>query len=90
PRLFDKMREVAGRHKIKMQVCAEGGLTGTDARELQVSRGGVITGLVSIPNRYMHSPCELCDYADVDACIGLIAETIASITPETDFDILKK
>lgn len=90
PRLFEKIQEVAGLHKIKMQVDAEGGLTGTDARELQVCRSGMITGLISIPNRYMHSPCELCDYADVEACVSLIAETVAAITPDTNFDILKK
>lgn len=89
PRLFELMTTVADKKKIQYQINASGSITRTDASKIQVSRNGMITGLVYIPNRYMHSPSELCAYDDLDSCITLISETIATITPETDFNILK-
>jgi len=41
--------------------------------------------LISVPNRYMHTPVEMCDLRDVEQCAALIAETILALTPETDF-----
>jgi len=46
--------------------------THTDADVFHASRGGVPTGLVSIPLRYMHTPCELCSLDDVEGAIALI------------------
>jgi endoglucanase len=40
---------------------------------MHLSRGGVPCGLVSVPLRYMHSPVEMVDLADVDAAARLIA-----------------
>jgi endoglucanase len=47
-------------------------MTRTDADQFHVARGGVPTGLVSIPLRYMHTPCEVCSLDDVESCIALI------------------
>ena len=44
---------------------------GTDTHEIQLSRGGVIAGGVSIPTRYIHSAGEMCAEADVQACVDL-------------------
>ena len=44
------------RPEIPYQVAANGRATPTDANTIQISRGGVAAALVSIPNRYMHSP----------------------------------
>ena len=41
--------------------------THTDADEIHLSRAGVPTGLISIPTRYVHSPCELCALDDLEA-----------------------
>ena len=46
---------------------------GTDAGEIHRSRYGVVTGGVSIPCRYTHTPVETVDQADVEACASLIA-----------------
>ena len=46
--------------------------THTDADQFHTARGGVPTGLVSIPLRYMHTPCELCSLDDVEGAIRLI------------------
>jgi endoglucanase len=45
----------------------------TDAHEVQLSRGGVPAGGVSVPTRYIHSPGEMCALSDVEACIRLVA-----------------
>jgi len=55
--------------------------TSTDADEIHLTRAGVPTGLISIPTRYLHSPNEMCDLADIEAIVQLIvafAERLAS------------
>ena len=59
--------------------------TSTDADELHLARAGVPTGLISIPLRYMHSPTELCDLADVEAAIELIAAYALSLGRDDSF-----
>ncbi|MCF7875736.1 M42 family metallopeptidase [Candidatus Bipolaricaulota bacterium] len=79
PVLFDKMIEVAEEKEISYQVTGAPGGTGTDANAIQVTRGGVATGLVSIPNRYMHSPCEVVSLKDLENIVELIAQTVNTI-----------
>src|SRR5436190_19676005 len=47
-------------------------VTNTDADEIHLARAGVPTGLISVPTRYVHSPCELCSLADVEAVVSLV------------------
>ncbi len=49
----------------------EGGTT--DGRAVQTSRAGVPTGVVSVPTRYIHSPSEMIDERDAEACVALLA-----------------
>ena len=58
---------------IPYQVEPSGGHTGTDLDAVHLTRGGVPGGVVSIPLRHMHSPNELLDPADLDACAALVA-----------------
>ena len=88
PRLFEFFVATAEKRRIKHQIQAQGSATGTDASVMQVSRSGVITGLLSVPNRYMHSSCELCSLDDIEATFRLLAETCARIGPDTPFSIL--
>ncbi len=74
PVISNKLIEIAKLHNIPYQIEAAPGPTGTDANVIQLSRGGVATGLVSIPNRYMHSPCEMIDLKDVENAILLLAQ----------------
>ena len=46
----------------------------TTATPLQINRAGVATGLVSIPNRYMHSAVEMISLDDIDRAADLLAE----------------
>ena len=45
---------------------------GTDAGAIHQTRGGVPSSGISIPCRYIHSPVEMVDIADVEACIALV------------------
>ncbi|HEX6989374.1 MAG TPA: M42 family metallopeptidase [Bacillota bacterium] len=79
PKLFDLILRAGEEAGIPLQIEAEPRGTGTDANAIQLARGGVATGLVSIPNRYMHSPVEIVSLADLEACYTLLAETIRRI-----------
>ena len=84
-RLFDLLSKTAEEEKIPFTVEASARATGTDADAVHLSRGGVPTGLVSIPIRYMHSPVELVQLDDVDACARLIAAAALRLDGETSF-----
>ena len=51
---------------------------------MQLNQAGMATGLVSIPLRYMHTPCEVVSPADIDNTARLIAGFLERITPDTD------
>ena len=73
PKIFELLIEAAEEAGVEHTISASGRGTSTDADVLQISRSGIPTGLVSIPLRYMHSPVEMVDLADVEATIELIA-----------------
>ncbi len=73
PTLVELLVKAGEVKKIPFTVEASGRATGTDADAVHISRGGVPTGLVSVPIRYMHSPVELVQVEDVHASAQLIA-----------------
>lgn len=75
PVMVKKLTELAQKQGIKAQqdVLTRGG---TDAGAIHQSRLGVVTGGISIPCRYAHTPTSMVDLHDVDACINLIATFI--------------
>ena len=85
PRVSDGLAEVAARGQIAHAFEVYTGGTNTDADELHLTRSGVPTGLVSIPLRYMHSPAELCDLADVEAAVALIAAYALALKRDESF-----
>jgi endoglucanase len=85
PVVFKLLRDTAEARKIPFTVHAAGRDTGTDADAIHIAREGAATGLVSIPNRYMHSPSEMISLIDVNNVTDLIVETCRAVTPETDF-----
>lgn len=85
PRLVTRLIDVAKSAEIAHQLAADGRPTGTDANAIQITRGGVATALVSIPNRYMHSPVEMISLDDMDRAADLLARLAESISPEDDF-----
>jgi putative aminopeptidase FrvX len=52
---------------------------------MQLSRGGTATALISIPNRYMHTPVEVISKKDLDQTIKLIVEYIAAHPANRDY-----
>lgn len=85
PKLYDLLVKTAKENKISVQINAEPRGTGTDANAIQLCRSGVPTCLVSIPLRYMHSPCELVHLKDIENCIKLISQTVNKISKNTNF-----
>lgn len=85
PVVFERLVEAAEAEKIPYQLGASPRGTGTDANVMQLARGGVATGLVSIPNRYMHSPVEVCHLGDIAATAQLLAAFTKRLKPDTDF-----
>jgi len=85
PPLYSLFVKTAKEKKIPYQIEGNPRGTGTDANAIQLTRAGVATGLISIPNRYMHSPCEVVHLADLENASKLIAYTVAKIDPKTSF-----
>ncbi|MBQ2895535.1 MAG: M42 family peptidase [Oscillospiraceae bacterium] len=77
-RISDKLMALADEAGISCQIEVLPGHSGTNAWPIQISREGVATGLVSLPLRYMHTPVEVLDLRDAEACAQLIAAWLRS------------
>ena len=75
--MTDRLLELAKRKEIAYQYEVMGGSTGTDADRVTVSLMGVPTALLSIPQRYMHTPIETVDVRDIATVGDLMAAYIA-------------
>jgi endoglucanase len=84
PKVFELLVETAQETGIEHTVGATGNSTGTDADAVQFARSGIPTGLVAIPLRYMHSPVEMVDLADIESTVELIAAFAARLDAEVD------
>lgn len=84
PRVFDLLTKVAAEKNIPYQINALAYPASNDGAAIQISRAGCATGLVTIPNRYMHSPVELVAESDLDHAANLIAAFCLSVTKETN------
>ena len=84
-KLANALVGVAKQHEIPLQIVAEGKVTGTDARAIQINRSGVATALLSIPNRYMHTPVEMISLHDIDYTADLMARYCESIDPDVSY-----
>ncbi len=85
PKVVELLIECAEAHSIPFQLVAEGRATGTDANAIQINRAGVATALVSVPNRYMHSPVEMISLDDIDRAADLLARFAERLTEELNF-----
>ena len=86
PKVYARLIAVAKKAKITVQLEADPRPTGTDARAIQMARGGVAVGLVSIPLRYMHTPSEVVDLQDVENCVKLFAAFAKSVGKDESFN----
>ncbi len=85
PVVTARLIELAKKNKIPYQLEAEPRPTGTDARVIQTARGGIPTGLLSVPLRYMHTPCEVANINDIKACVDLLEAFAKSLKNKDDF-----
>ncbi len=87
PVVFALLSDVARSHAIPHSVQANPSGTGTDADAVARSGTGVPTGLVSLPNRYMHSPNEVVSLDDIDHATTLLTEVARRVDDTTDFRV---
>jgi endoglucanase len=77
--LWEMMESEAEKHGIPCQRQGVPSRSGTDAWAIQIERGGTICGLISMPNRYMHSPNEVISLTDLENLGSLIAVTVQAL-----------
>jgi len=85
PVLADRLAEVAEAEGIPFTLSAAPRTTSTDADAIHISRAGIPTAVVSVPNRYMHSPNEIVSRADLDATVALLAAFCRGLDGIPDF-----
>lgn len=85
PVVFERLVRVAEEEGIEHTVQAAPRATRTDADNIHTARRGIPTGLVSVPNRYMHSPNEVVSVEDLRRSARLLAGFVRSLARDTDF-----
>ncbi len=84
PVVFETLAHLARKHEIPMQVNGISRAASNDGNVMQINRGGVATGLIGIPNRYMHSPVEVVSLKDLENAARLIAQFCLSLDETSD------
>ena len=85
PVVFARLVAAAEAAGVPYQVEPIPGYSGTDADAIQRTRGGIATGVVSVALRYMHTPVETIELADIEGAITLLTEFVARLDTDTDF-----
>lgn len=85
PAIHRRLVALAAERQVPIQGNGLARAASNDANVIQVSRGGVATGIVAIPNRYMHSPVEVISLNDLDHAATLIAQFCLSVSADCDF-----
>ena len=80
------LKKCAKENDIPYQVESFLGRTYTDADTMHQTGEGVVTALLSLPLRYMHSPSEVCHLSDIEHAVNLLASFLCSICEQTDLD----
>ncbi len=80
PKFREKLMELADEYSIPYNVEVESGNTGTDAWDIQVTRGGIPTLLISIPIKYMHTSVEVINMEDIKNTGRIIAKFIEKVS----------
>jgi putative aminopeptidase FrvX len=83
PAIFDALQKIADQEGIPITTEVMPGESGTDAELMQTAAGGIPTGVLSIPLRYMHTPVELVSMGEIEAAGKLLAAFVLHL--EDDF-----
>lgn len=84
-KVAQRLIDLCEANSVPYQLAAIGRATPNDANALQISGSGVATGLVAIPNRYMHSAVEVISLTDIQYVATLLALFAQSISVDDDF-----
>lgn len=79
PGVVARIEAVAAQEKIPLQHEATSGTSGTDTDVIFWTRGGIPSALISLPNRYMHSPVEMVSLKDLEQIPRLMAAFVLSL-----------
>jgi endoglucanase len=82
-----RLETVAAKAGISLQHEAMSATSGTDTDVIFWTRGGIPSALISLPNRYMHSPVEVVSLADLEKIPVLMAEFVLSVTKGEQFKV---
>jgi putative aminopeptidase FrvX len=87
PDVVARLEDVAAKKKISIQHEAMSATSGTDADVIFWTRGGIASALISLPNRYMHSPVELVSLKDLEQIPQLLAAFVLSVKKGEKFKV---
>jgi putative aminopeptidase FrvX len=87
PEVVARLEEVAAKKKIPLQHEAMSATSGTDTDVIFWTRGGIASALISLPNRYMHSPVEVVSLADLEKIPELMAGFCQSVKKGEEFKV---
>jgi endoglucanase len=87
PEVVARLEEVAAKKKIPLQHEAMSSTSGTDTDVIFWTRGGIASALISLPNRYMHSPVEVVNLADLERIPELLAAFCQSVKGGEKFKV---
>ncbi|MCL2655228.1 MAG: M42 family metallopeptidase [Coriobacteriia bacterium] len=82
-----RLEQAADKLGLAYQLEVEPRATGTDANPAQLARGGKITALVSIADRYMHTPTEVVSLVDMENCVQILKQFILDLDASTDLSV---
>ena len=85
PVVFQRLVQAAEAEGVSYTIQAAPRSTRTDADAIHFVRAGVPTGLISVPNRYMHSPNEIVSLEDLHKTALLLASFVRRLEPDCDF-----
>ncbi len=87
PAVVTRIETVAKARKIPLQHEAMSSTSGTDTDAIFWTRGGIASALISLPNRYMHSPVEVVSLKDLEMIPQLLAAFAASLKRGEEFKV---
>ncbi len=87
PVIVERLEALAKKEKIKLQHEAMSNSSGTDTDVIFWTRGGIPSALISLPNRYMHSPVEVVNLRDLEQIPRLMAAFVQSVKRGEEFKV---
>jgi endoglucanase len=85
PKVFRMIVDAAEKLEMNIQIEAEPGGTGTDGNAMQLNQAGMAVGILGVPLRYMHTPCEVLSLKDLEQTAQLMAGYCREVKPDSDF-----